>query len=310
MANLLCAYGDSGDGKTSLFGSLCQYVFDHYPGKKVRLCTADNTEVLEPYMDAGILDVWRVDLWDHPFETLDHACQGYWPQDPTDPKSKLVPPTPKVWEDIKAYGFEGMRWFGDLLMFNLAEKMGDNTRIGPGTRPLEDGISFKDGTYGVGGNARIHYALVQKEIYKLTRSTDRLPVQCMWTTHVIRAAEDNKPIFGPQIVGNAATSKVQSWFGSLVHCHTVPKQKEVDYRLYLKEHYDPNVSATVPYKAVTRVPLPLLDKTMAKAIGAKWDAIIPEFLEWTSDSKIMERYMGLRKQLREAAKQLIIGGQK
>jgi hypothetical protein len=307
MTNLAAWHGDSGDGKTSLLGSLVQWMIKNAPGKKCRLYSADNTDPLEPYIDAGLVEVWRPQMWDHPFETLDLACQGYWPTDPSDPTSKLVKPTAATWDTYRLLAYEGGSLFSDLLMQDLADRIGDGVRVGPGTRPGEDGISFKDGSYGVGGNTQTHYNIVQKEMRKNIRNTGNLPVQCVWTFHTVKAVEENKPIFGPQLAGKAATAKVQAWFGALLHCHTEPgKAGSIEYKLYLKEHYDKNVAPTIPFKAVTRVPLPLLDPAVKRAIEQTWDGIIPQSLTWTNDSGVMTRYMDLRKQLREAAKQIIL----
>lgn len=302
MANLAAWHGDSGDGKTSLLGSLILWMMKTYPGARARLYTMDNTDPLEPYMDAGVLDVVRVDAYDHPFETLDKVCRGFKPNE----KGILIPPSPSDWQTTKLLAYEGGSMFSDLLMQDLADRMGDGVRVGPGTRPGEDGIAFKDGDYGVGGNTQTHYNIAQKEMRKNIRNTGNLPVQAVWTFHTIKATEENKPIYGPQLAGKAATPKVQAWFGSLIHCHTEAKGTGVEYKLYLKEHYDKNISPTIPFKAVTRVPLPLLDPALKQSIEKKWDQLIPLSLTWTNDSGIMTRYMELRKQLREAAKQIIL----
>lgn len=308
--NVIAWYGDSGNGKTSLIGSLCKFMMEKYPNKKGRLYTADNTAVLEPYIEGGVLDVYRVDVRDHPFETLDCATRGYWPAKPDDPKTKMLPPTPADWEKYLFFAYEGLTNFSDLMLSNrggLAKMMGGDKHIGPGTRPGEDGISFKDGEFEVGGNTRTHYFLVQKLISDLVRNTYALQVPLVtWTAHEVRAVEDNKPIYGPAVAGKAATKDVQKWFDALIHVHTVKKGNDLEYRLYLKEHYDDAIAKGIPFKAVTRLPLPLLDRKTKLAVEGKWDALIPQYIEWTGDSDVIAKYMDLRKKMRELANQIII----
>jgi hypothetical protein len=283
---------------------VAHWLLNTYPGKKLRLYSADNTDPLEPYIDAGVIEVIDVALPEHSFEAIDNACNGFVPKDPKDPHSVWVPT--KDWGDIVAVAYEGLSVFSDMLMRTLAEQMGDKKRIGPGTRPGEDGISFKDGTYGVGGNTQTHYGLVQKEMYKNVKNSGKLPIHVFWTGHTVKAMDENKPIFGPQLAGLKQTPYCQRWFGAMLHCHTVPTKSGVEYRLYLKEHYDPAISTTAPYKAVTRVPLPLLDPKIKSSVEAEWDKVIPEYYNWTNDCSVMSKYMALRAQLRVMAKNIIL----
>lgn len=311
MANLLCIYGDTGDGKTSLLGSLILYMMKKHPGQKARLYTADNYDVLEPYIDAGILDVWQLPLWDFPFEALDYASQGYWPEDPNKPNSRLLKPDSKVWNAYKLFLYEGISHFSDMLMKRLADIGGEGKTIGPGTRvDLKGGekadlINFMDGSYGVGGNAQSHYNIVQKEMRKNILVTSVLPVQTVWTAHTCKAAEDGKAIFGPMLIGNKATAKIQSWFSSMLHAYSVDIKGKLSYRLYLKEHIDPEVGK-IPFKAISRIPLQLLDPSLKQTIENKWNEIVPDYLEWTNDSAVMEKFMEIRSRMRLAAKQLIL----
>lgn len=312
MANMICLHGDSGNGKTSVLGSFVQYVMKQ--GGKARLVTADNIDVLEPYIDAGCLEVWPIALWDHPFEVIDYATQGYFPVDPKDPKSKLVAPSAETWATYKLMMFEGLSHFSDMLMKRLADLGGEGKYLGPGTRvnPSKgeaDMISFKDGEYGVGGNSMTHYGLVQKEMRKNILNTSVLPVQTIWTAHTIKATEDTRPIYGPQLAGLKATAKAQAWFSSTIHAHTVEEKGKISYRLYLKEHVD-KACGPYPFKALQRIPLPLLDSKLQQTITNKWNEIVPEYIEWTNDSTVAERYMEIRNKMRNAAKQIIIESNK
>lgn len=91
-------YGDSGSGKTSLIESLATWVWRKYK-KKTRLITGDGGgwDNLQHLVDMGIVVPWQIDTFPHPFETLNLAAEGYWPEDVNNPLSKLLPPFDDVY---------------------------------------------------------------------------------------------------------------------------------------------------------------------------------------------------------------------
>lgn len=307
--NVIGWYGDSGSGKSSLIGSMCEFMRKRYQGMKGMLYTADNTQVLEPYIEEGLLDVYRVDSRWHPFETIDYVTRGYHPRDPFNEKTEMIAPTEEWFKQYLFIAHEGLTNYCDLVLSNrggLAKLMGKGEHVGPGTRPGEDAISFKDGDLEVGGNSRSGYFLIQKLAADWVRNSYQMHVPLtIWTAHEVRATEDNKPIFGPCVAGKAATKDVQKWLDALIHCHTVKQGESVEYRLYLREHYDDKIAKGIPFKALTRLPLGLLKATDKAAIHKKWNELVPLYIDWTGDPDVMEKYMDLRKKMREAAKQLI-----
>jgi len=312
MGTLIAVHGDSGHGKTGICGSFSEWLQEKYPGTKARLITADNIDVVEPHIHAGLIDVWQIPLWDHPFEAINYASQGYWPQDTSNPKSKLLPPTAATWQSVRLLMFEGLSHFSDMLMKHLGDLGGEGKSIGPGTRTGKgdgekaDLINFQDGDYGVGGNSMSHYNITQKEMRKYILASSVLPIPCLWTAHTIKATEDNKPIYGPQLAGKAATAKVQSWFSALLHAHVQPQGSALSYRLYLKEHVDTKNCGPIPFKAIQRIPLPLLDPKLKQTIENKWNEIVPEYIEWTNDSRIAHKYMAIREKMLDATRELLL----
>lgn len=79
-------------GKTNSISTLALYVHKEY-GLKTRVYTADTGgyNPLKPLQERGILDVMSVDLWDHPFLTIEQCSKGFWPEDPSLPNSPLKP---------------------------------------------------------------------------------------------------------------------------------------------------------------------------------------------------------------------------
>ena len=87
-------YGASGCRKTTNLGIAALWYYKR-TGKPSRLISADGGgwEPCEPLVKAGILVPWAIRLRDHKIETIDKACQGYWPEDPSNPRSPLQPPS-------------------------------------------------------------------------------------------------------------------------------------------------------------------------------------------------------------------------
>lgn len=87
-------YGASGTTKTSNIGRAALYILKKY-GKRTRLVSADGGgwEPIDPLVQEGIVIPWAIRLRQHRVETMDKACQGYWPRDVENPLSVLEPPT-------------------------------------------------------------------------------------------------------------------------------------------------------------------------------------------------------------------------
>lgn len=92
-ASMTLVYGDSGSGKTALIESLATWIWRKYK-KKTRLITGDGGgwDNLQHLVDMGIVVPWQVDTFPNPFETLNLAAEGYWPEDVNNPQSELLPP--------------------------------------------------------------------------------------------------------------------------------------------------------------------------------------------------------------------------
>lgn len=302
-----CFYGETLHGKTSALSSVLKWGVSQKKNFKARLYTAENWETLEPWVKAGVLDVWQIDQRQEPFDTIAQASLGYWPEDPEDPESKVIAPAKQ--EDFKAidaWFFEGMATFCDFMMGNfayggLAARSGRGERIGP----AEDTISFKDGDCKVGGNPRTHYNIAQRWIHSAVTNSKKLPGHKIWTSHEVVAKDDRsqKPILGPELVGTAATSQSTRWFGNTIHVLRVDTKvssgagKEAslksEYRLYLKPHYSAEIP-NIPYKAVMRTSPLIQDKA---------DKLIPEYL--LNDSHAYEKLMKIRDKIDSLSEGLI-----
>jgi len=271
MAKSLNAiYGQSGVGKTTLLGHVLKWYLRHDPKAKAKLYTCEDYGPLRKMEKAGLIEVWQINLRDHPFETCSMATDGYWPEDPSDPDSPLIAPTPDDFKEYPIRFFEGLSTWSEYMIGNyaiggLAERAGRGDHTGPGTRPGTDEPSFVDGKSKtpVGGNSMSHYNLVQRQMHARVVKSQRFPCHVWWTAHEMKAAKDEfgkpHPNFGPEIVGSAATPRAPRWFGNLFRAAIV-QGKVVDkkvmedgtFTLFCKEHYDLAIPG-IPFKCKTRV---------------------------------------------------------
>jgi hypothetical protein len=293
LNSIICAYGETLHGKTNFLSSVLNYLIRNNPKQKARLYTAENWESLEPWVKAGVLEVWDITTRQEPFDTIAQASMGFWPIDCNDPASKLIAPSQqKGFDLVGATFYEGMATFCDFMMGGYA-KGGLAARSGRGERvgPAEETISFVDGASKVGGNPRTHYNIVQRWIQGAIVNSKKLPGITVWTSHEVVAKDDRsqKPILGPELVGTAATSSAPRWFGNTIHVARVdkriaPQGKEPvlasEYRLYLKPHFSEDMP-NIPYKAVMRVN-PLVQEEA--------DKLVPSFIpnDINAFGKIME----------------------
>jgi len=279
--SLNCVYGQSGVGKTTMLGMILNHYRIKNKKAKAKLYTCEDYGPLVKLIDKDLIEVWQINLRDHPFNTCTMATDGFWPEDPTDPESELIPPTKSDFEEYPVRFFEGLSTWGEFMIGNyavggLAERAGRGDHTGPGTRPGTDEPSFIDGAVRgekdsgtpVGGNSMSHYNLVQRQIHARVVKSQRFPCHVWWTAHEMKAQKDEygrtHPNFGPEIVGSAATPRAPRWFGNLFHLSIVQVEREAsakkkskylkdegEHMVFLKEHYDPAIP-NIPFKAKMR----------------------------------------------------------
>jgi hypothetical protein len=266
-------YGVSGSGKTTWWLTLAAYLYET-TGKRSRWYLGDGGgQTLLVSGADEFVDIMNYNLWDHPLEVTQKIAEGYWPVDPTTPNSKLMPMTADEFSRYALFVYEGLTVMSDYIMGDriggLAQRMSKG-------EILNNDASFrlKDGELTFGGNARTHYGFTQRRILDVIERTRALPVHVGWTGHE-RKVEDKdykETWIGPDVSGQALTTKIGASFGNTVHLHAVkgirkttdPTTKKsieqivMERRAYTRTHYDPEASHFVKYYANTRVPSALL----------------------------------------------------
>ena len=280
-----CYYGQSGTGKSESIAAVIRRIYKE-TGKKFRILVGDGSAATyAALVGAGIASIVDYTTRDWPLSTLSQLCEGYWPENPDDPKSKMLPMTPAIFATLGGYAIEGLSVGANYIMGDrkggfaaraaLGEKIaGDSPvqlidlerdaagNVRPGTGP---GLAFGGVTLGGYGHA-------QRRMLGFIEKSKGLPGWVIWTAHE-RSSEDkvsNQKLIGPEVAGGALTASLSRLFNNTLHFATAEKtvkakdehtEKLVDvidseYRIYTRDHFRPEGNTFVKYKAVCRTPDP------------------------------------------------------
>lgn len=224
MAKSIAWYGESGSFKSTQLIFIAKYIYKK-TGKKTRVVLTDSSagDMLKPCEQAGIMDVWRISALENPLTVMRLLAQGRWPVAKVkDGKTilEMVAPTQETWKEIGAICLDSMTTFCDLAMADL---------LGKGQKIAEDVVSqFSESVMGengiqqtirFGAAARAHYNFIQNQVYNIINSASSLPIELFGMTLLEAKAEeqDRSTIYGPAIIGKAATPKFPAWVGALLH---------------------------------------------------------------------------------------------
>lgn len=280
-------YGPSGSGKSTGIVAIIKAAFKEN-GKPWRILVGDGSAAT--YADAGLIDAGVVELADYsvrdwPLTTFKALCQGSWPREVEDPASPLAPMTPADFKKYGGYAIEGLAVAGQYIMGDhvkggLAYQSARGVKIGQDSpmKLVDSDYNEKTGlpiggtgTGEVfGGNPVAHYGFGQRQLMSAFERSKKLPGWVIWTTHE-RSAEDKLSkniIIGPEGLGEALTTNLSRHFGNTLHFTTAAKvEKQLDahtakqigvldseYRIYTRDHFHPEGTTMVKYRAVTRFP--------------------------------------------------------
>lgn len=266
-------YGRSGSGKTSWALRLARWMWET-KGLRSRWLIGDGgVETIESsgMIDAGVIEVFQYNNHVDPFLTSQQICDGFWPEDPLDPKSKMLPPNIEAYTDtIGLTVFEGLTVMADVMMSDKEGGLSD--RAAKGEKIGQDSpFVLIDGGKKFGGNPPSHFGFVQRRIEDNIERSRALPNWIQWTSHE-RKAEDgdtNDKLFGPDVCGKALTAKIGGKFGNTIHLHPASRTnkvkdpvtgkmvdtEQIEYRAYTRSHYDPMQKTYVTYYANNRMPI-------------------------------------------------------
>lgn len=290
-------YGDTMSGKSQAIERLIRFLIEQ-TGKKARVYIGDGGE--ETYNSHGLVDDGMIEIMDfsgrpYPMTLLKLMVDLYFPKDPKDPTSKLVPPPDDFFETHGIVVYEGGAVIGNWLLSDvpggLAWHSANETHFG-GVKDDDDELHYDDqemvklygDDYAAQGVASPkHFYIAQRKLLSAIRASKKFPGRTIWTTHPVEAPDKTeggssdrygvikgKKIIGPDYAGKAMASLIGKEFGATLHFDTVTlagKEKdetskkqittiEREYRIYTRRHYDPNQQVMVEYLAGNRCAVP------------------------------------------------------
>lgn len=270
-------YGASKTRKTSNIGLMALYVYKKY-GRVTRMMTNDGGgyDPVISLVNEGIIIPWVPIARKFTISLLDLACQGWWPKDPEDPESPLVPPSRETWEQVGAYAIEGLTSNGDAIIRQFkADKahLSQDPSFTYTETPVlvEVNGKLEKKAPGYSGGNMAYYGAGQDMLYDFVLKSHMLPCEkVLWTALEGKGEEDGSraPTYGPAIIGRKAFGKTPQWFGNCVHIEQLvtreaadatTKQSTVNERpvMYLRTHCGTD---NVPYPCGTRAPFQMAEK--------------------------------------------------
>lgn len=270
-------YGATKTRKTSMIAELAEYIWERF-GKKTRVvhCDLGGYAPLEPYIEAGMIEVWPINEEQDIILTLQRAAEGYWPS-VKDGKRVL---TKDGLDEVMGYAFEGVTSISDRVYdyfkgkgIRLSQDQMFSYTVGEG----QDKITY-------GGGSPSHIFEAQNRTMGAIQLSARLPVEkVLWTALEARGKDEGgQPVYGPQAIGKALGGKLGPVFGNFLHMEQLVIDKGVDPAtkqvrletrpvMYLKPHAEPTTK--IPFHAGTRA-------------GIDYNAQLPEYLDPPSLKKL------------------------
>lgn len=246
--------GDTGDGKTAMFGELAEYQYAQtkQPARLYMFDQGGAWETVKPHIELGIIELVRWTPGIDPWAFANAAVQG------AVIKGSMV----EKGKPASLYGFEGLSSLGDAFMNDITKKAGSGAHKGG-----EDRFTLKTEGGNVTSNNRTDYNLVQLRLRDLCWQSQTLPGPVMWSAALNRSQDEGMAtVLGPQLVGKAMTADVPRWFKYTFRVAAIPVSNAAPrHVLYLEDHLDAQAGMA---KALgnARVPLAGGDKAVPFSI--------------------------------------------
>lgn len=259
----ICVYGITGVGKTTQTELLVEVVRQVLgPEKIVRLASAnaDGWSVIQPSVDSGKVKPCWVQSRKYPIQTIDRLTRGWWPADPDDPDSPLLPPDKQPdWETVGGVVFDSGTDYANWIMRDSLLREADSKgsykiAAEAASHYYSDGATGDETRYA--SAARGHYGSDQNRMEQFIVQSKDIPDRfVMWTFLEDRGKDPvtKAPVYGPDVIGSAINGMVPSWFGRTVRISVRPPANKIGdpiRRMYLKNHFE--LGDPVPYLANVR----------------------------------------------------------
>lgn len=246
-----CLWGAGGSGKTtqaSFIARLLRELFGEKAILRLASCNADGWQVIQPDVDDGYIQPLWMGGREYFLRFTRRLCQGWWPDDPTDPKSPLLPPDKqKGLENVKATMFDSgtdiarmvKRFTLDLEAKQPEFRVVRSEKGGDAAHFYYDGPD--DDKIGWATPSLYHYGSWQSYMEGVIVESKDIAGQFVIWTFLEDKGKDpvtQIPIYGPDIIGDKLSPYVPTWFGRTIHL--VIGKGEGDLvpprRMYLRNH--------------------------------------------------------------------------
>lgn len=194
--------------------------------------------------------------------TTSLACSKCKTMIPVRPRNVWNPANDLSKNNIGLLMYEGGTGFGEKMMDNMSDRSARGEKIG------EDiAVRFKDNQTDIGGVSRSAYGIAQRRVKRAVENSRMVPGAdyVIWTFHKARGEDDVKrsPVFGPKIVGSAATDDVPRWFGPCLSLTAVPQPggKPPERRVYMSNYFETwnLVTKDIAHICNSRIPANVLE---------------------------------------------------
>lgn len=263
LFSTMVLYGSTGSRKTSQLGDFAKYIYEK-TGKTTRLISADGGGYgpVQNYVNAGIIEPWRLVEEPNPKSALMKASRGAWPEklvNGLNVNNRIIEPSRgarrEALKAVGAYAIEGWTSIASLLMRDSVSK-GQKISEDVVGQFVEEGETF-------GAPARSHYGFVQNLTLDYIRNFSSLQVERVCYTALEGKGEDkitNKLEYGPMVAGKAITAAIPQYVGDCLHFedYTIEvgvdkdskaKLLETGVRAWFQQHPDPQTGVNWPAKS-------------------------------------------------------------
>jgi hypothetical protein len=276
-------YGDTGTFKTTELMECAKYIWEK-TGRRMRMVSAEmasTADIARAYMEAGMVEVHWLTVGSHPRAELRKLARGEWkyvvsklnPSVPV-PREKWAElhakgqagiawlPTPdEDWAQIGAYAWEGATSIAELLLLDV---MGNKTIAGQDSTGMAAAGYTEDGEY-LGGASKSMYNAGQQDVLRVLKESPKQlydaskgkVIAVFFIAHESKGIDEltKVPMFGPALIGSAATNKVPKDVGTLIHFEARTDQKSGAKMVvaYFQDHPD-SENAMIKWKAKPRIP--------------------------------------------------------
>lgn len=240
LQNTMVIYGPTGSRKTSQIRAFAKYIYEK-TGKKTRLISMDGGGwgTAQDYIDAGIIEPWRLVEEANPRIAIQKASKGAWPEHMDRgfrASSKIIEVMPdkrkESLKDIGAYAVEGWASIASVTMrYDISKGRGGAEGI---VARWEEKINPDDPNEVpevFGAPSRSSYGITQNFLLDIIRNFSGLPLErVLYTSLEGKGVDkmDGVTNYGPASAGGAITSLIPAFVGDCLHFEDFKEEKGVD----------------------------------------------------------------------------------